>query len=198
MGYGSQTYQVYFELPQIGAPGIRRFMENKKRQRHASFKEALAFSLTIFWPIMALLILPFLWLGASSILCLLIAFTSSLPRHETSQAIMYSIWAFSPLGAVAIILISGASLYLYIYRKPGLPIRFLVWIVFSAGFFFGAIYFSAFIYGNAGAVDCTTRYLLMLIGGTAVGLTLIAQVVIVPWVLYSVKSYTVEPHRTPD
>lgn len=142
-------------------------------------------TIVIYLPVLAAYILPALFLLPVGVTFTLLAiFDPTLPL---SSAATYDLWIIGPLtAAVVVILIGRLSVSSYQHGYSPRIILITMWGWFTTALF-AALWFGVIILTSIGAAETPPDVFLHLTASGAVGLTLCAQVFVIPWLLISCR-----------
>ncbi|MHB1356336.1 MAG: hypothetical protein ACYCZF_10215 [Anaerolineae bacterium] len=142
-------------------------------------KPSLRFSLIVFAPVFAALIVPSLWLLPTGILLTLIAIAD--PTLPLSGAISFDLWIIGPLIAAFILFLAGIWLHsLYCNERSRLFTWIVTWTVFTAVLFL-AVWLGVTILTSLGASETPIRIFLSFTAMVAAVATLLMQAVVIAW-----------------
>jgi len=142
-------------------------------------------TLVIYLPVLAAYILPALFLLPVGVTFTLLAiFDPTLPL---SSAATYDLWIIGPLTAAVVVFLIGRRL-VSSYQHGYSPRIFLiaVWGWFTTALF-AALWFGVIILTSIGATETPPDVFLRITAFGAAGLTLCAQVFVIPWLLFTCR-----------
>lgn len=140
-------------------------------------------TIVIYLPVLAAYILPALFLLPVGVTFTLLAiFDPTLPL---SSAATYDLWIIGPLTAAVVVILIGRML-VSSYQHGYSPRIFLiaVWGWFTTALF-AALWFGVIILTSIGATETPPDVFLRITAFGAAGLTLCAQVFVIPWLLFT-------------
>lgn len=139
----------------------------------------------IYFPVLAAYILPALFLLPVGVTFTLLAiFDPTLPL---SSAATYNLWIIGPLAAaVGVFLIGRGLISLYRHGSSSRMIIIAIWGLFMVSLF-AALWFGVVILTSIGASETPPYIFLRMTALGAAGLTLAAQVFVIPWLLFACR-----------
>ena len=142
-------------------------------------------TIAIYLPVLAAYILPALFLLPVGVTFTLLAiFDPTLPL---SSAATYDLWIIGPLTAAVVVFLIGRMLVSFYQRRYSSRIIFMaMWGSFTAALF-AALWFGVIILTSIGATETPPDVFLRITACGAAGLTLCAQVFVIPWLLFTCR-----------
>ena len=118
---------------------------------------------------------------------MIVSFTLSERSLSLPTAFSYGIWIIGPIFAALVLFLIGKGLHFLRLRSHShLVVWIATWAVFSAGHFL-ALWFGVTVLGSVGASETPAYIYLRWTALIAAGLTLLGQVLVVPWLIFVSK-----------
>lgn len=150
-----------------------------------NFKPALVFALAVFGPLLVTMILPLPCLGSNCALMALIYMTDPASLDASGMA-GYCAWALAPLFSALGLFTTGVIFYLLFERRlSSWPARIFAWGIFTFALYLTAWY-GITILTSIGASDKDPFEFLAWTALMAALLSLLAQVLVIPWLRFVV------------
>lgn len=148
---------------------------------NGTMKAAARFSLLVFGPVLIAFLLLALCLLPGAVLFTLTAMFD--PTVSVSSAVPFYLWLIGPLLAALGLLLAGMLLYLLPLRGHSPSTFWLAtWAILSIGLFLAA-WVGVIELTSIGASETPPHIFLRLTALIAAGLTLLAQALVIPWLI---------------
>jgi hypothetical protein len=144
-------------------------------------KPASKFSAILFAPVLIAFLMTAFFLLPGGVLFTSIAFAD--PTVPLSSAASYNIWILGPIAAALGLFLAGRGLHSL--HRPGGSARLawtVTWAVFSVALFLAG-WVVVTIFASVGASDTPEHIFLRMTALFAAGLTLLAQALVIPWLI---------------
>jgi hypothetical protein len=144
-------------------------------------------SLVIYLPVLAAYFIPAFFLLPVGVTFSLLAIFD--PTVTFAQAVSYDLWIIGPLAAaVGVFLIDRGLISFYLRGFSSRIIIIAIWGSFMVALF-AAIWFGVVILTSIGASETPPYIFLRMTALGAAGLTLAAQVIVIPWLLFACRKF---------